>query len=553
MESKIGKAAKLNCLSHRALALTSLISTVLFQSVSAADGDYTGLTTDSASAAPVSMSAAAATPATPSDTPAYFRKVFRSYLSAPLPKLIYDQGGIPATVPQLEKDPNPFGILGSYQPGGETITANNAFFQSLGTNGRSCATCHQPPGGMSFSVRNVRQRFVRTGGKDPIFAPVDGANCPNQVRESDTSSGVIGTLKGKGTKSFADAHSLLLTKGLIRVLLPMPANAEFTLEVVSDPTTCNLDAAYNSSNDPTTGVTTRIVSVFRRPGISANLDFKTTTTSSAADGNSGNLMWDGREPTLRSQAISATLGHAQATQPPTSEEIDQIVAFERGIFSAQLYDYKAADLTNAGATGGPVKLSVVAPGQGTGIQPFDEYSTWSTAAGWYSSARKSVARGQDVFNNRAFTIANVGGFNDLVGNNFTGTCATCHNVKSAGSDLFPNSQRDIGIGGQGVAFGGPTPARDLPIFRLKCLGGTALFNPLTVTTNDPGKALITGKCADIGKKTIPSLRALAAHEPYFSDGSAATLLQLVEIYNKRFNIGLSAQDKTDLVNFLGAL
>jgi cytochrome c peroxidase len=41
--------------------------------------------------------------------------------------------------------------------------------------------------------------------------------------------------------------------------------------------------------------------------------------------------------------------------------------------------------------------------------------------------------------------------------------------------------------------------------------------------------------------------------PYFHDGSAATLMDVVNFYDLRFSIGLSAQDKIDLVNFLNAL
>jgi cytochrome c peroxidase len=74
-----------------------------------------------------------------------------------------------------------------------------------------------------------------------------------------------------------------------------------------------------------------------------------------------------------------------------------------------------------------------------------------------------------------------------------------------------------------------------------------------VRTNDPGLALITGKCADIGKVTVSTLRGLAARAPYFHDGSAATLMDVVNLYDHRFSIGLSAQDKIDLVNFLNAL
>jgi cytochrome c peroxidase len=264
-------------------------------------------------------------------------------------------------------------------------------------------------------------------------------------------------------------------------------------------------------------------------------------------------MWDGREQTLESQAINATLGHAQALRPPTDEQVAQMVDFEIGIFSAQLSDRNAGSLTAGGAFGGPVALSGVAPGQRR-ASPFTEFDAWSGITGARADARRAIARGQAIFNSRTFTISNVAGFNNAVGSNtVAGTCGSCHSQASAGSDSFPGAQHDIGIGGQGVAFGGPALAADLPVFRLTCNTGNLLYNPAVVTTNDPGKALITGRCADIGTKTVPSLRALASHEPYFSDGSAATLGDLVDIYDDRFAMGLTSQERCDLVSFLNSL
>ena len=72
-------------------------------------------------------------------------------------------------------------------------------------------------------------------------------------------------------------------------------------------------------------------------------------------------------------------------------------------------------------------------------------------------------------------------------------------------------------------------------------------------TTDPGRALITGKWADVGKFKGPILRALAARAPYFHNGSAATLQDVVQFYDTRFSIGLTAQEKADLVAFLQAL
>jgi cytochrome c peroxidase len=70
---------------------------------------------------------------------------------------------------------------------------------------------------------------------------------------------------------------------------------------------------------------------------------------------------------------------------------------------------------------------------------------------------------------------------------------------------------------------------------------------------DLGRATITGQCADIGKLKGPILRGLAARAPYFHNGSAATLGDVVEFYDQRFSIGLTKQQKSDLVAFLKSL
>jgi cytochrome c peroxidase len=161
-----------------------------------------------------------------------------------------------------------------------------------------------------------------------------------------------------------------------------------------------------------------------------------------------------------------------------------------------------------------------------------------------------------------FTINGVAGLNNIgtVKPPQTGTCSTCHNQANTGNDSFPAAQHDIGIGGTKTAPGAapppgapttiPRPSTELPIFKLTCNAGkSTVYQGPTVVTNDPGLAMITGLCADIGRFTVPQLRGLAAR-PYFSDGSAATLLDVVTFYNNRFVTGLSNQDIQDLVAFL---
>lgn len=540
--------------------------------VLAAEDDFTDPATTPPKAPPPANSETEASlqKKLPASTPDYFKKIYSHFMKQPLPAKVFDQGGIPVVIPKLEIDKDPNGETGSYQPLGQTVTSQNAFFKSLGTNGRSCVTCHQPASGMSVSLRNIEKRLKKTKGADPIFAPVDGANCPTLVPASETSGSVLGGYKGKSKKDFMAARSLLLSRGVFRIALPLKKPAEFKVEVLSDPTTCNTDSLTNVNADGD-----QIISVFRRPLMSANLHFKTAFTTFPIPGipapeRSGNIMWDGREPTLRSQAISATLGHAQALTPPSDKDLDEIVAFETGIFSAQYSDKQAGILSASGGLGGPVNLAA------NGKEPpafgpvaFDEFAAWATppGSGAAKRERESIARGEALFHGvgknaqgsvtrGAFIINGVNGFNDLVGPNAPGTCSTCHNFKHSGADVLANSQRDIGIGGHAVSVGGPPPSKDLPIFKVSgCAPGTLQWNPAATeaVTNDLGKATLTGRCADIGVSTVPSLRALSAHEPYFRDGSAKTLMDVVNVYDKRFSIGLTKQEKQDLANFLSAL
>src|ERR1700722_9443654 len=109
----------------------------------------------------------------------------------------------PPVIPRLSIDPDPTGAVATFQPNGATFTANNAFFQNLGTNGRTCFSCHQPQDGWGVSAADVATRFATSRGTDPIFRLVDGATCP---------SANVSTLQAK-----RQAYKLLTDKGLIRI------------------------------------------------------------------------------------------------------------------------------------------------------------------------------------------------------------------------------------------------------------------------------------------------------------------------------------------------
>ncbi len=436
---------------------------------------------------------------------------------------------------------NPSGYAATFNTAGQ-IDESNPFFQSLGTNGRSCSTCHQASDGWTVVPSHIQQRFVATGGTDPIFRLVDGANSPN----ADVSS----------VEARIAAYSMLLTRGLIRVGMAIPDNAEFELIGVDDP------YGYASAKE---------LSLFRRPLPTTNLKFLST------------LMWDGRETLkdpaskdcifgttncfstmhfdLADQSNTATLTHAQGIAL-TAEERDAIVQFESGLFTAQIQDMKAWYLGAQNARGGPYDLVAQASYFGINDVVSGDYQTaaafnpvvFSVYDAWtgltadpgsdprIAEARQAVARGQLLFNTKAIQIKDVKGINDdLSVAVLPGTCTTCHDNPNAGNHSIP-APLDIGVADASRR----TP--DMPLYQLR--------NKTTgevVATTDPGRALITGKWKDIGRFKGPTLRAVATRAPYFHNGSAADLDAVVDFYNTRFQIVLTQQEHDDLVAFLRTL
>ncbi len=443
----------------------------------------------------------------------------------------------PSVIPKLGVAFDPSGLVATENASGATPTARNAFFQDLGSNGRTCLTCHQPQNGWSISAASVQARFYASEGADPLFRLVDGATCPSDDISTPTAKG--------------NAYSLLLQKGLIRIGLPLPAGAEYVIAAVDDPYHCN--------TNPTTGLTSAtsgIISVYRRPLPATNLGFLSA------------IMWDAREPSLGSQAIDATLGHAQANAPPTPAQVQQIVAFESGLVTAQRFDNHAKELDADEATGGPVPLVAqlakffIGVNDPFGLNPinatfdpkvFDLYDAWLNVSGHgpVNEARRQIARGEAIFNTTPINITGVAGINDaLHKTSVSGFCSTCHDTPNVGDHSIA-AALDIGVADAGANAPSGLDVSGLPVFTLQCVSGPLSGQVFTVT--DPGRSLISGKCADIGKLKGPILRGLAARAPYFHNGSAATLMDVVNFYDQRFAIGFTEEQKKDLVAFLNTL
>jgi cytochrome c peroxidase len=465
---------------------------------------------------------------------------------------------------------NPRGASQTYSANDGGIDLTGPFFQNMGTNGRTCGTCHQPSDGMSVSAADVDRRFYLTQGTDPIFRTVDGSNCDHNID--------VSTFEGRKS-----AYSLLRTRGLIRIFLAVPANANYQVTNVSNPYGCN---------------ETDTISMYRRPLPATNVRFLSAVMfdgreSSSATGTT-KILYSNYPNSLISdlehQSLDATIIHAQGDGTrPTPAEQQEIVNFEMALTTAQAFGYGTGPLNSQGATGGPQALlnqpffismnssihyllpqfeqpgGLVKPGDGEFTPAiFDPFDAWANLPA--PDPRAAVARGQALFNSLPINITGVAGINDDVATgglvaggipSLTGTCGTCHDTPNVGNHSFP-TPLDIGTGDPNPSnastnLGGLDISYLPNITVCKTDPATGLPTNTCKTTTDLGQALVDGDFDHVGKIKGPVLRGLSARAPYFHNGSARTLLDVVHFYETRFGLTLTFQQESDLVAFLGSL
>jgi cytochrome c peroxidase len=155
---------------------------------------------------------------------------------------------------------------------------------------------------------------------------------------------------------------------------------------------------------------------------------------------------------------------------------------------------------------------------------FDLFDAWMNSP---VEARAQIARGQELFNN-----PNPGNGR---------SCNGCHNSANNGTN-FGAALIDIGT----ASAEARTP--DLPLYTIRNRA-TGEVRQLT----DTGRGNVTGLWSDLGKFKTPTLRALSARAPYFHNGIAASLDDVVRHYERRLNFAFTDREREDLIAFLRAL
>jgi len=268
-----------------------------------------------------------------------------------------------------------------------------------------------------------------------------------------------------------------------------------------------------AASDPFGVGTTSSLWFFRRPLPTANLRSYTT-------------MWDGANTVgtvLRDGLIKQARGNvtgAQQGAPAPDDIIFGIVDFEMALSNAQLIAASVGRLDSEGAHGGP---------QAANAQPlvdarFDLYDSWAHSG---NARRRQIWRGQEIFNNVNVPSGR--------------SCRGCHNAANNGQSVN-GAMFDIGTSR-------PERAKsDMAVYTFRRNSDGAI-----VQSTDPGRGIRSGKFADLDRFKTPNLRGLASRAPYFHNGVAATIEDVVAHYETVLGFVFSAAERADLAAFLGAL
>ena len=294
-------------------------------------------------------------------------------------------------------------------------------------------------------------------------------------------------------------YSMMLTRGVFRRGGAPRAEREWDVVAVEDP--------HGFAN------VSRIVQ-WRRAMPTINFHLGSATVN--WDG--GNSIGTDQLAGLANQAARNVTGGQQG-QPAPPQVIADIVDFETTLSTAQADAFAVGRLDADGARGGAEALSHMTRAAGR----FDLFDAWIDSP---VPGRAQIARGQELFNN-----PNPGGR----------TCNACHNSRNNGTNIN-NLMFDIGA----ASAEARTPDRPLYTLRNRATGEERQLT-------DTGRGNVTGLWSDLGRFKTPTLRGLAARAPYFHNGVAATLEDVVRHYEAHLGFIFTVQERADLVAFLKAL
>ena len=335
---------------------------------------------------------------------------------------------------------------------------------------------------------------ITPGTLQHLFDETEGTHPVFSLLDANNPNMDVSTAKARRA-----AYSMLLSRGVFRRGGAPRPNSEWELIAVEDP------HGFASVNQ---------LVHWRRSMPTINFPVGSVTVNWDAGSNVGK----GQRAALVNLTNRLVTGALQG-QPPTAEVVNDIVDFESSLFTAQLTVPGVGRLDSDGARGGPEALSKMSKVEGG----FNLFDAWANDA---NPKRAQIARGQEVFNST---------------NASHKSCIVCHNSANNGTSI-DNTMFDI----RTASAEARTPDLPLYTFRNRTTGET-------LQLTDAGLGNITGRWDDLSLFKTPTLRGLAARAPYFHNGIAATLEDVVRHYEKHFGFVFTDEERADLVAFLNAL
>jgi len=246
--------------------------------------------------------------------------------------------------------------------------------------------------------------------------------------------------------------------------------------------------------------------------------------------------WDGRTDTLEQQALEPLTHPDEMGNRSLTEVLERLQgdAEYRAGFRAAFGEKGEIDAARLAMALASYERTLV-----SGNSPFDRFQ-----AGDVTALTPAARRGLSIFRGR-------------------GRCSRCH-VATEQQPLLTN----FAYQNTGVAAGDPSFDR-LARLAARRIEQSPSPQPLVemegmAGSHELGRALRSGLLFELGSYRTPSLRNVALTAPYFHNGSAASLADVVRFYNAggRTNLnldeelhplGLSVNEEQDLVAFLEAL
>src|SRR5277367_2803537 len=245
--------------------------------------------------------------------------------------------------------------------------------------------------------------------------------------------------------------------------------------------------------------------------------------------------WDGRSPTLEAQIQGPVTNPVEMGMKSTDDAVAAIKAipqYQKQFQEVFGHDVNFADIEKAIAAYERTQLAF--------DSPFDKFIN-----GDQSAISDQAKRGWAIFNGK-------------------GRCMSCHGWNPT-QPLFTDQKfHNIGVSAHKADF---VPlARQALIVLSQSGGGSEAIDKLAIGTDMSGlgRFLVTKQPHDIGGFRTMSLRNLLVTQPYFHDGSQATLWDTIDHYNKGgvqnpyldggiVPLGLTEAEEDDLIAFLATL